>query len=459
MNATPGLTFDEIARRALPRLVCAADLMTGDAATADEAVVDALALVHRQWTTVTNRREPLDSIRRALTTTSVRRHRSRVPPTQSSLQLADEHCHQRDPQTDLDRLWEALLDVSPRSRAVLVWRYFEQLSDRALARATGLPVLVTSRLARNAVEQVTLTVGPTGSDEICDARDSDELAGIESAIAECMALHHRGRVDVTALLERVQERVVGMTPRRSRGRAVLIAGVAALVIVSGALASVWAARDGPPTTAAPAPVHDTPAAPAGSRLVGFRTLAVAVPTGWGRNTGCGAHAHGSVVYPDADVEIADPGCDAAQTLSTVTFSGSASRPRMFGRANRTIGEADGQPVLATSVRRHAGVYVQRVLVPIAGFSMLVRSPDRAVLDSIVSSVQPVPGGYSVVPICRGQRLRDASADVVRAGLKPVIQQASTLSNKFPQPPVTYQSLDGGVIVPVGSEVGLSVPSF
>jgi len=51
-------------------------------------------------------------------------------------------------------------------------------------------------------------------------------------------------------------------------------------------------------------------------------------------------------------------------------------------------------------------------------------------------------------------MSDATDLLVEAGLRPVIKQASVLSSRLATPPVTYQSIPAGAVVPTGSDVRL-----
>lgn len=288
MQTQPATDFATFAERHARRLAQVADLFTGNHTEADQVTVDAFTAMFRIWPSVAGGSDPLAAARRCLTATYLRdaRKRGQAGQQAAALELADDFGAAPKLPRGADASWEAVLDLSPRDRAVLVWRLFEQLPDSAVARTLATPPSLVARSGRRGLDHVGMTVG----------RAADEIA---------------------------REHVV----------------------------------------------------------------------------------------------------------------------------------------LGTALTRKEAVYEQAVLVPISGFSMVVRSPDKSVVLNVTASVQVVPDGFTVVPPCRGQRLRDASADLLDAGLKPVIQRASTISDKLPQPPVTFQGVDSGRLVPIGSQVSLFVPSF
>jgi hypothetical protein len=113
----------------------------------------------------------------------------------------------------------------------------------------------------------------------------------------------------------------------------------------------------------------------------------------------------------------------------------------------------------TTVTRVDGAFHQTVFVFGAGFMMTVRSPDRTVVESIVSSVRPVPEGYTVVPYCQTLPVRQAAATLRAADLAISIAHTSSLSARYGATPVTFQNRAPGTVVPEGTSVALTIPSF
>jgi RNA polymerase sigma-70 factor (sigma-E family) len=123
-------------------------LLTGDPAQAEELAQDALVRTWRRWRLVrkpdnpetyarkvlVNRHRSL--LRRALVEA---RYRSRDRPTEGS---SDEH------REDAIVLWAATRRLPSRQQAVLVLRYYEDLSEAEIARVLGIPAGTVKTLAR-----------------------------------------------------------------------------------------------------------------------------------------------------------------------------------------------------------------------------------------------------------------------------------------------------------------------
>ena len=90
--------------------------------------------------------------------------------------------------------------------------------------------------------------------------------------------------------------------------------------------------------------------------------------------------------------------------------------------------------------------------------MIVRATDIHVMNDIVDSMQPVPDGFTVVPPCQRLMLRAAIEQLNEAELGVKLIQASTLSGRDREPPVTRQTIASGAIVEKGTFVGLGFPS-
>ncbi len=457
MPPRPATDFGAFVSSHVQRLAQLADLLTGDHARAEEVVVDAIARLYRVWPSVARSRDPLAAARRRLVSAYLRSARRRIrQQPEPALQLAD-GVGAAPEAPRVVNVWEAVLDLTPRQRSVLMLRLFEGLPDRAVARTMTMPTYVVARVAGSALEQVSMTAMLTGEDEISGQpyAGGRERAAVE--VAECLVEHHRGETDVDYLVARIQEATRVFTPRRPHTMPILATGTAALLVFAAVAAPHW--WDQPfdaPAAAAAVPV--LPPAPPGARLVGYADVVVAVPSEWAHNASrCSGEVTGIVIYPDA---IESAACPADPRSSTVTFTNPTSSAMYYSSIQPPqIDEIGGRRVLGTALTRNKAAYEQTVIVPSSGFWMVVRSPQESVVRQIVASIREVPRGFTIVPPCRGQRLRDASAEVVAAGLSPVITQASTLSERLGQPPVTYQNIDAGQLVPVGSRVGLSVPSF
>jgi RNA polymerase sigma-70 factor (sigma-E family) len=114
-------------------------LLTGDWAAAEDLVQTALVKAWFAWHRIDGNADPY--VRRIIATTYTswlrRRWSSEVrmadPPEVGTDHHADRHAER-------DALWRALRTLSRRQRAVLVLRYFEDLTQEETARTLGLSV-------------------------------------------------------------------------------------------------------------------------------------------------------------------------------------------------------------------------------------------------------------------------------------------------------------------------------
>jgi RNA polymerase sigma-70 factor (sigma-E family) len=139
-------TFDRLYRSQYARMVFLARAMTGSLAQAEEVVQDAFVELYRRWSTVNY---PLTYLRIAVVNRSRSVERRR----------AVERRHQVSGQegvafdTAAVAVRDALEKLTPRQRAAVVLRYYEDLSERDIARALDCrPGTVKSLLSRSLVK-------------------------------------------------------------------------------------------------------------------------------------------------------------------------------------------------------------------------------------------------------------------------------------------------------------------
>jgi RNA polymerase sigma-70 factor (sigma-E family) len=126
-----------------PALYRTAFLLTGDPAEAEDLLQEALTRTYRRWNreVVTH---PAAYVRQAMVNLMRNRWRRRVPMV---VELTTEHettIEGRDDASgkveDRDRLARALATLSPRQRAVVVLRYWDDVSEEQTARMLGCSV-------------------------------------------------------------------------------------------------------------------------------------------------------------------------------------------------------------------------------------------------------------------------------------------------------------------------------
>ena len=133
------MEFEEYAAARWPVLFRTALLLTGDAAEAEDLAQTTLVKVFAAWGKVRRADSPDAYVRRMLVNelTSDRRRSARraaipLPPTSDTMPIED-------PGERLD-LWQQVLALPPRQRAVLVLRYYEDLGEAEAAHVLGVSV-------------------------------------------------------------------------------------------------------------------------------------------------------------------------------------------------------------------------------------------------------------------------------------------------------------------------------
>jgi RNA polymerase sigma-70 factor (sigma-E family) len=131
--------YDDVYAALWPRLVRTAYAVTRDRGLAEDAVQTAFAKAYRSWRRISRLDAPEAYLRRMVVNEVLndrrlarRRHEvsraeppERTRPEGSDVALAH------------GEMWDALATLPPRQRAVLVLRYYEDLSEQQIADAMG----------------------------------------------------------------------------------------------------------------------------------------------------------------------------------------------------------------------------------------------------------------------------------------------------------------------------------
>jgi RNA polymerase sigma-70 factor (sigma-E family) len=129
LDSSPPDAFADFYRTQHEPMLRLAYLLTQSRAIAEELVQDCFIRVQPRWPELD---EPVAYLRRAVTNACYSYHRRRrrdeaVVPERSEWAPAHEH----------DEMWDALAHLAPRRRAVLVLRYYQDLSESEIADAIG----------------------------------------------------------------------------------------------------------------------------------------------------------------------------------------------------------------------------------------------------------------------------------------------------------------------------------
>lgn len=141
-TATEAPSFEEYAAAAWPSLYRSAYLLAGNHADAEDVAQETLIKAHRSWPSVTGSQSPNAYVRRILTNTFLSLKR----PKARSLELLTDAPPEAPPAAggggtsaaeDRMALWPHVGGLPPRQRAVIVLRYYEDLSEAEIAATLG----------------------------------------------------------------------------------------------------------------------------------------------------------------------------------------------------------------------------------------------------------------------------------------------------------------------------------
>jgi RNA polymerase sigma-70 factor (sigma-E family) len=145
----PEDSFAAFMAAALPGLLRFGYVLTGDPHRGEELVQSALVTTYRRWKHL-RRDEPYAYVRRAMVNahTSLWRRRRRESPLPEGFDLAGTGAGPAH-YDNVDLVLRALRSLPPRQRAVMVLRYYDDLSETEIARSLGCsPGTVKSQSSR-----------------------------------------------------------------------------------------------------------------------------------------------------------------------------------------------------------------------------------------------------------------------------------------------------------------------
>ena len=141
--------FEEFVVARRPALLRTAYLLTGDPDDAEDLVQSTLIKVVPKWSRIKDHPEPY--VRQVLARESVNRWRGRRWREVTTDVLPETMHHDS---TDRIALLEDLRTLSPRQRAVLVLRYFDDLTEADTATALGISVGTVKTYVRDALARL-----------------------------------------------------------------------------------------------------------------------------------------------------------------------------------------------------------------------------------------------------------------------------------------------------------------
>ncbi|MFF1823441.1 SigE family RNA polymerase sigma factor [Kribbella sp. NPDC058245] len=143
--------YDEVVRATQPRLVRLGLMLTGNLHSAEDLVQTVLARAHRRWDRISGLEFPEAYLRTMVVNEFLSWRRilknRELPLAEPIERPSDEDIGSR--QALKDATWQLLTTLPRQQRAVLVLRYYEDLSDAEIAEILGIAVgTVRSNVAR-----------------------------------------------------------------------------------------------------------------------------------------------------------------------------------------------------------------------------------------------------------------------------------------------------------------------
>jgi RNA polymerase sigma-70 factor (sigma-E family) len=143
--------FEEFVAARRPALLRTAYLLTGSHADAEDLVQSALIKCVPQWKRIADRPEPY--VRQVLARESISRWRRRRWLEIPAHRLPDRSVEGPDAERRV-ALWRALATLPPRQRAVIVLRYYEDLTEKETASVLGIAVGTVKSQARDGLARL-----------------------------------------------------------------------------------------------------------------------------------------------------------------------------------------------------------------------------------------------------------------------------------------------------------------
>ncbi|EIE97114.1 SigE family RNA polymerase sigma factor [Saccharomonospora glauca] len=141
--------FSEFVQASLPSLLRYGHALTGNPHDAADLVQSVLEKVGSRWNSVLRKTgDPMAYVRRAMTNAHISRWR-RFRRERLVAEVPDSGAVVHSDPFEHEPLWQALRELPPRQRAVIVLRYYEGLSEAEIAASLGIsPGTVKSQASK-----------------------------------------------------------------------------------------------------------------------------------------------------------------------------------------------------------------------------------------------------------------------------------------------------------------------
>lgn len=163
MNAADEADFAAFVATRSAALLSFAHVLTGDRHDAEDVVQTALAATALGWHRLRSKDNPEGYVRRAIVTTHLNRQRRRPWLERSTGEVpepSDPGPRGAEGLDERDAMWRVLATLPPRQRAVLVLRYYEDLSEADIANVLGCSRGTVKSQAAKALERLRRSFAP-----------------------------------------------------------------------------------------------------------------------------------------------------------------------------------------------------------------------------------------------------------------------------------------------------------
>lgn len=162
-NGAEAPTFEEFASSAWPAMYRYAYLLTANHADAEDVAQQTLLKAHRAWARVQAAASPTAYVRQMPTNTflSMKRPKARQLELLTDAPPESGAGRAHGPE-DRMALWPHVRSLPPRQRAVIVLRYYEDLSEQEIAEVLGCSRGNVKSTAHHALKSLRATLGIDG---------------------------------------------------------------------------------------------------------------------------------------------------------------------------------------------------------------------------------------------------------------------------------------------------------
>jgi RNA polymerase sigma-70 factor (sigma-E family) len=165
--------FADFVRAHSASLFRTAYLATGDYQRAEDLLQTTLVRVYQRWPRIQEMDLPVAYARKVLVSQSASWWRKRSSHESPLLVLAEPAWGGRiDELAEHERVWSAVLTLPPRQRAVMVLRYYQDLSEADIAETLGIAPGTVKSTAHAACQRLAVLLGEHAPGSVLPAEEA-----------------------------------------------------------------------------------------------------------------------------------------------------------------------------------------------------------------------------------------------------------------------------------------------